>query len=51
MAAKMLTYAIGRHLVFEDQAELNRIASELRQRGDGLRDLVELIVTSEPFTK
>ena len=46
---KLLTYALGRPLTFADRAEVEKIAGELRRRGDGLRTLVELIVTSDVF--
>jgi hypothetical protein len=44
---KMLTYALGRHLTFADESELNRIETEWRIRGRGLRDLVRLVAGSE----
>lgn len=46
---KMMTYALGRPLTFSDHAELQRIATELRNKGDGLSDLVKLVVSSELF--
>ncbi|MFK7734895.1 MAG: DUF1592 domain-containing protein [Pirellulaceae bacterium] len=47
---KMATFALGRPLTFGDQAEISRIASDLRSRGDGLRDVVLLVAQSPLFT-
>lgn len=49
MAHKMAAYALGRPLTFGDRAEVDRITAALRKRGDGLADLVFLIVKSELF--
>ena len=49
MAHKMTAYALGRPLTFGDRAEVDRITAALRKRGDGLADLVFLIVKSELF--
>jgi hypothetical protein len=49
MAHKMAAYALGRPLTFGDRAEVDRITTELRKRGDGLADLVFLIVKSDLF--
>lgn len=49
MTHKLMTYALGRPLSFADRAEVDRITAELRQRGDGLRTLIQLIVTSDLF--
>ena len=46
---KMASYALGRPLTFGDQAEINQVASDLRRTGDGLADLVFLIVKSDLF--
>ena len=46
---KMALYALGRPLTFGDQAEINQVASDLRRTGDGLADLVFLIVKSDLF--
>lgn len=46
---KLTTYALGRPLPFSDDAEIDRIAADLRQSGDGLRDLVVLICESPLF--
>ncbi len=49
LTEKMLTYALGRELTFGDRATVNGILEELERRGDGLQDLVELVVTSAAF--
>ncbi|TWU50619.1 hypothetical protein Poly51_39110 [Rubripirellula tenax] len=49
LTEKMLTYALGRELVFQDRPHVDEIAEELAHRGYGLRDLVELTVSSQPF--
>ena len=46
---KMSTFAVGRPLTFSDHASVDAITAKLRQRQDGLADLIELIVTSELF--
>lgn len=46
---KLTTYAIGRPLTFADRASVDQITAELRQQGDGLATLIELIVTSDLF--
>ncbi len=49
LVEKMLIYALGRELHFSDRPVVDRIVSELAERNYGLKDLVELIVTSEAF--
>ena len=49
MTHKMAAYALGRPLSFGDRAEVDRITASLRQRGEGLTDLVILIVKSDLF--
>ena len=49
MVHKMAAYALGRPLTFGDRAEVDRITAALRRRGDGLADLVFLIVKSDLF--
>ena len=46
---KMAAYALGRPLTFGDRAQIDRIAADLRKQGDGLQDLVILIVKSDLF--
>ena len=49
MVHKLAAYALGRTLTFGDRVELETIAGRLRQQGDGLRDLVHLIIQSPLF--
>ena len=49
LTEKMLTYALGRELRFSDRPTVEGIVTLLEDRGYGLRDLVELIVTSDTF--
>ncbi len=49
LTEKMLTYATGRTLEAGDRPEVDRIVSALKAQGYGLKDLVMLVATSEPF--
>jgi mono/diheme cytochrome c family protein len=49
MVHKLASYALGRPLSFADRAELERITAKLRQKGDGLRTLIQLLVESDLF--
>lgn len=49
LTKKMLTYSTGRLLEPGDRAELDRIVSELKKKGNRLRDLVHLVVQSDIF--
>jgi hypothetical protein len=49
MVHKLSTYALGRPMSFADRGELDRIAAELKKRGNGLQDLVSLIIHSRLF--
>ena len=49
LTEKMLTYALGREVGFQDRPTVESIVGELAAKGYGLQDLVELIVTSEVF--
>lgn len=49
LTEKLLTYASGRMPEPTDRGEVNRIVSELDANGNGLRDLVHLVVQSEMF--
>ena len=51
LVEKMLTYSLGRELGFGDRPMVNDLTDELSERGYGLRDLVELVATSETFRK
>lgn len=45
----MLSYACGRQMEPLDRGHIDALLMELSKRGNGLRDLVELVVTSELF--
>lgn len=49
MVHKMTTYALGRPLTFGDRADVDKIAAELREKGDGLATMITLIATSDLF--
>jgi hypothetical protein len=46
---RLLTYACGRRMEALDRPRIDRLMKEWQKRGEGLRDLVELVVTSELF--
>jgi len=46
---KLATYALGRPISFADRASIDDLAARLRNKGDGLTDLVSLIVSSDLF--
>ncbi len=47
---KLMTYALGRQLDISDRPQIDRILTQLDNQS-GLRDLIQLIVNSEPFQK
>lgn len=49
MVHKLSTYALGRPIKFEDRADIERITSQVRLKGDGLRTMVTEIICSELF--
>ncbi|MEC9093830.1 MAG: DUF1592 domain-containing protein [Planctomycetota bacterium] len=49
MVHKMTAYGLGRTLSFSDHAALDRLTAQLRQKGDGLVDLLNLIINSKIF--
>jgi cytochrome c553 len=51
LTEKLLSYALGRMLTPADRPRVSRIAAEARSQGYGLRDLVLLVVRSEPFQR
>ena len=51
MVHKLSTYALGRPMSFADRSELDRIAVELKKRGNGLKDLVSIIIHSRLFSE
>ncbi len=46
---KLLAYATGRSLTPADRPAIDSIREQLIARGGGMRDLLDLVVTSEPF--
>lgn len=46
---KMLVYALGRELVFQDGDDLTRLIEGWKKDGLGLRDLLKRVVISDPF--
>ncbi len=49
LTTKLLTFATGREMGFSDRPEINQIVKQSAEQGYGIRDLFELIVTSEIF--
>jgi len=49
LTEKMLTYATGRLIETGDRGEVDRIVSEVKGKGNRLRDLVHLVVQSKIF--
>ncbi len=49
MVHKLTAYGLGRPLTFGDRAEIENLTAQFRRRGDGLRDLIYLIVNSNLF--
>jgi len=47
----VLTYALGRQLEIGDRPATDQILAQLNAKNGGLRDLIRLIVLSEPFGK
>lgn len=49
LAERLLTYACGRRVEALDRPMVDAVVREQARRGNGMRDLVELVVTSEIF--
>jgi hypothetical protein len=49
LTSKLLAYSLGRHVGLSDRPNVDRIVVSLNERGGGFRDLIKLVVTSEPF--
>jgi mono/diheme cytochrome c family protein len=49
MVHKLSTYALGRPMSFADRGEIDKMAAELNKRGNGLRDLVSILIHSDLF--
>ncbi|MEJ6718234.1 MAG: DUF1592 domain-containing protein [Akkermansiaceae bacterium] len=50
MVQKLSSYALGRPISFSDRGEIDKMTQELRESGDGLKDLVSIIIRSELFS-
>ena len=51
LTEKLMTYAIGRELEIGDRSATDRILAELKETNGGLRDLIRLVISSEPFAR
>jgi hypothetical protein len=51
LTEKLLAYSTGRVLELADRSHVNRIVEEAKAKGYGLKDLVLLVVQSEPFQR
>ncbi|MEM6688677.1 MAG: DUF1592 domain-containing protein [Planctomycetota bacterium] len=49
LTEKLMSYALGRELEVADRPSIDKILAELDNKNGGLRDLINLIVLSEPF--
>ena len=49
MVHKLTSYALGRPISFSDRSEVDNMTSQLRKSGDGLKDLINIIVQSKLF--
>lgn len=46
---KLLTFASGRSMGFSDRSEIDKLVTESKAKGHGLRDLIHAVVQSEIF--
>jgi mono/diheme cytochrome c family protein len=51
MVHKLATYALGRPMSFADRGEIDKMAAELKKRGNGLQELVSIVVHSSLFSQ
>jgi hypothetical protein len=51
MVHKLTTYALGRPMSFADRAQIEKMATDLKERGNGLRDLVSIVIHSPLFSQ
>ena len=51
LTEKLLTFATGRDMGFSDRGMINKIVQGSKQKGHGIRDLIELVVVSEAFRR
>ncbi|MGI9472486.1 MAG: DUF1592 domain-containing protein [Rubripirellula sp.] len=51
LTTKLLTFATGREMGFSDRDLVNRLVEQSKQEGHGVKNLIELIVTSDAFRR
>jgi hypothetical protein len=44
-----MAYGLGRPMTFSDHAQIDQLAAQWRKQEDRMRDLIQIIVTSELF--
>ena len=49
MVHKMIAYSLGRPLSFGDRVDIDNLTGQFRRNGDGLGDLIHLIISSDMF--
>ena len=49
LTGKLLVYATGRPMNFGDERVIDRVVKEVKEDGNGFRDLIVAIVQSEAF--
>jgi len=49
MVHKLTTYALGRPLTIADYADVDAMTAEVRRQGDGLKSIIQTIVSSDLF--
>ena len=49
LTQKLLAYATGRHITPDDRPHIDTILANSQVAGDGFRDLIKLVVQSDPF--
>ena len=49
LTQKLMAYSIGRELVASDRPHVDQITTALKRDSDGFRDLIAMIVLSQPF--
>jgi hypothetical protein len=51
LVTKLLTFATGREMGFSDRQMISRLVAKSKANGHGVRDLIELVVTSDAFRR
>jgi hypothetical protein len=49
LTTKLLSYATGRPMTAADRPQIDGVVRELRDKGNGFRDLIQLIIASKAF--